>query len=270
MSKHTAGTLFLDSERVAATTGDGILLRTYNGSGVITSRMALTGGVATATLTLSNTTLALGGNSLTFSDVTLSRGAANRLDLGSGDSLEIVNGNLVVHNTTGNFIAQFDAASGGQAQLQFNEAGTTRYMAYYHGGSNYFAVWSTDTDGGGTDADVIRIPDGQLSVDGNATFDDNAFDDYDDAMVLCRSFSPERRTTFDRGRTVLEANRDELIEMGVLRRYDDGWVGYNDQRMAALLAGGIYQTRFKVDALTECIKALEQKIAMLEAGQRRG
>ena len=35
---------------------------------------------------------------------------------------------------------------------------------------------STDIDGSGGNGDVIRIPDGQVSVDGNAMFDDNAFD----------------------------------------------------------------------------------------------
>ena len=37
-------------------------------------------------------------------------------------------------------------------------------------------LWSDDTDGSSTAADIIRIPDGQLTVDGNSTFDDGAFD----------------------------------------------------------------------------------------------
>jgi hypothetical protein len=40
-------------------------------------------------------TLAVGTNNLTFSDITLSRGAANRLDLATGDSLKIVNGDIL-------------------------------------------------------------------------------------------------------------------------------------------------------------------------------
>ena len=43
--------------------------------------------------------------------------------------------------------------------------------------------------------------------------------------------------------------------MGVLRKYNDCWVGYNDQRMAALLAGGIYQTRNRLDVGYEELKA---------------
>ena len=74
------------------------------------------------------------------------------------------------------------------------------------------------------------------------------FDDYDDAMVLYRAFGAEHRIeTYRSGQMVLKGNYGELVQMGVLREYQDGSVGYNDQRMAALLAGGIYQNRFPMD-----------------------
>lgn len=105
---------------------------------------------------------------------------------------------------------------------------------------------------------VFRIPDGQVSLDANTTWDDNVYDDYDDAMVLFRAFgAPNRPTVLQAGRQVLKANTHELVAMGVLRRYPDGFIGYNDQRMAALLAGGIYQTRARLDALAARVAALE-------------
>jgi len=58
-------------------------------------------------------------------------------------------------------------------------AGTANNRAWfvgYNASANYFRINSGDTDGATTAADVVRIPDGQLTVDGNSTFDDNAFD----------------------------------------------------------------------------------------------
>ena len=130
------------------------------------------------------------------------------------------------------------------------------YNLRYDGANGQLELNSTSTTGtAGQAADIWRIPDGQLTMDFNSTTDESAFDDYDDAMVLKRAFSPEYRG----GRDLMRENRQELIDMGVLRQYDDGFVGYSDQRMAALLAGGIYQTRQRVDELDERIAALEAK-----------
>lgn len=65
---------------------------------------------------------------------------------------------------------------GDNSDLVFREAGNLRYQFGYDTGNTRFKIATGDSDGGGTTADVIRIPDGQLTVDGNATFDDNAFD----------------------------------------------------------------------------------------------
>ena len=78
-------------------------------------------------------------------------------------------------------------------------------------------------------------------------------------MLLEASKSPTAEA-YDFGNGVMKRGQEALIEAGVLKRYDDGWVGYNDQRMAALLAGGIYQTRWKVDELEEEIIELKNKI----------
>ena len=52
----------------------------------------------------------------------------------------------------------------------------------------------------------------------------------------------------------------------MFKLHDDGFVGYNDQRMAALLAGGIYQNRDRMDAQYETMeKRLKELEAKLEA-----
>jgi len=57
------------------------------------------------------------------------------------------------------------------AVLQFNENSAARYGLYYDPANNYLAIY-----GSGVGADIMRIPDGQLTIDGNSTFDYNAFD----------------------------------------------------------------------------------------------
>ena len=103
----------------------------------------------------------------------------------------------------------------------------------------YLRMRSENTDGSSTGADIWRVPDGQLTIDANTTWDTNVFDAYDDAAVL----SPYRE-----GRFNLTQRKQELIDMGILKEYDDGFIGYNEQRMAALLAGGIYQNRDRMDS----------------------
>ena len=165
------------------------------------------------------------------------------------------------------------AASGsdGGTQITFQEgagsgqANNKLFLMGYRPGTGYFRFFSNSAGGVGSGASIWRVLDDQSSIDANTTWDDNVFDAYDDAAVLQRAFSPEhRQTEYVDGQAILRGNYCELIDMGVLRKYEDCWVGYNDQRMAALLAGGIYQTRFTVDKNHEChearLKALEAKI----------
>ena len=134
---------------------------------------------------------------------------------------------------------------------------------YYDNSNTRWAMMTSDSNGSGTDADIIRIEDGQMTIDADATWDDNvSFDIYDDALLLEASKSPTAEA-YDFGNGVMKRGQEALIEAGVLKRYDDGWVGYNDQRMAALLAGGIYQTRQLVDEMKEKISELENKVKKL-------
>jgi hypothetical protein len=142
-------------------------------------------------------------------------------------------------------------ATSGDSYFEFHEAGSLRYYYSYSASNDRFAL-NTFSDGGDPTGahDIWRINDGQLSIDAASTWDDNVFDDYDDALVL----SPYRGGVLN-----LRQRKEQLIQMGVLKSYEDGWVGYNDQRMSALLAGGIYQNRAFLDGLDKRIIALEAK-----------
>ena len=123
-------------------------------------------------------------------------------------------------------------------------------------------MWTNDTNCSGSNEDLIRIDDGQKDIDANSNWVDNAFDDYDDALLLAASKSPTAEA-YDFGNGILKRGVDALVEVGVLREYEDGWIGYNDQRMAALLAGGIYQTRQLVDELKDEISKLKNQLKAL-------
>ena len=162
-----------------------------------------------------------------------------------------------------------DMASG-ETVFEFDEGGNFVYRWRYAASGNILKLETSDSDGGGTNADVWRISDGQLSIDANTTWDDNAFDDYDDVALIAASISPTAQA-YDFGKGVLRRGRDALIEVGVLRQYylEDGsvdptFLGYNDQRMAALLAGGLYQTRATVDRLEQKIAELEDRLDLQE------
>ena len=153
------------------------------------------------------------------------------------------------------FYQTLPASSTGAAVTQYSQgdaSGSANNMSYYVGydaGNGYMKLRSRDTDGSSTDADIWRILDGQLTIDANSTWDDNAFDAYDDVALLRSATSPTAEA-YDFGSGILKRGKDVLIEIGVLRKYpddEDGFIGYNDQRMAALLAGGIYQNRSKID-----------------------
>ena len=150
---------------------------------------------------------------------------------------------------TGGVILLFKQGDGG------GSANNMSYYVGYDGDGGYLKCRSRDTDGSSTDADIWRIYDGQLSIDANTTWDANVFDAYDDVGLIRSAISPTAEA-YDFGQGALKRGRDVLIEIGVLKEYEDGFIGYNDQRMAALLAGGIYQTRTKVDELEQRLQAL--------------
>ena len=139
------------------------------------------------------------------------------------------------------------------------------YDIFYSGQDGRFVILTRDENGAGADEDVLRIVDGTTVILGDAAITaDSAFDDHDDAMVLYRAFSVPHKE-YLAGRGLLASRQEELIEIGVLERHADGWIGHNPQRMEALLAGGIYQSRERIDRNAERIDALEKELVALKA-----
>lgn len=201
------------------------------------------GGTNEATLTasdfnLQNNTLSNIGsasNDWTATVLTHSGSATQTLKVITSDNNE----NAIVQVET-----SASGGSGAGAQVRFVQGdglGSANNMSYrlgYDNGNGRFFLRSLDMDGSSTDGDIFRVNDGQTSIDADTTWDDNVYDAYDDAAML----SPYRD-----GQLNLADRREQLISIGIFKRYDDGWVGYNDQRMAAFLAGGIYQNRWRMD-----------------------
>jgi hypothetical protein len=163
----------------------------------------------------------------------------------------------------GGIIIQFTQGDGG------GSANNQRYTMGYCGNPGRFKLAGSDQG-----ADIIRVCDDSFSINANTTWVDCNFDAHDDAMVLWRAFSPEGQQdlyAYSLGKAALQTTKSELADIGVLKRYYkicgaicEDFLGYNDQRMAALLAGGIYQTRFTLDKNHEChearLKALEARL----------
>ena len=222
--------------------------------GVITDS---TGLQIAAAVDLNNNTLSnvgAAGNDWTQNAFTLKGGTAGQKLLvettGTGADSEIQ--------------AKIPASGTETATISFFQGsgnGSANNMSYYIGyrgagtGGSSLVCKSRDIDGSATQGDIWRIPDGQTSIDADTTWDANVYDVYDDVALLKASISPTAEA-YDFGNGLLKRGRDALIQIGVLRQHDDGWVGYNDQRMAALLAGGIYQNRSMMEDLDKRLQAL--------------
>lgn len=235
--------LFDDNENLTFGTGSDATIR-YDGTNLVINPRAVGGGnvlINAGSIDLNNQgsllNVGAAGNDWTQTSLTLSGGAATQVIT------------VQTTGTTGNVQSRIDikipaSSTNTTARLRFIEgdgtgsAGNMGYEIGYIAENAWLSLNSHDTDGSSTDADIWRIPDGQTTIDANTTWDANVFDNYDDALVL----SPYREGVMN-----MEQRQTELIRMGVLRQYKDGWVGYNDQRMAALLAGGIYQNRARID-----------------------
>lgn len=198
--------------------------------------------------------LSIGGHDGTTAYIDVVGGTTLAIQIGGTTSISFATRTLTVFAGDTGDATQIElrsAASGTNTLatvITFREgdgSGGANNMAYdlgYNANGNYLRLFSHDIDGASADADIWRVLDGQTSIDANTTWDDNIFDKYDDAMLL----SPYRE-----GQLNFAARREDLIRIGVLKEYNDGWIGYNDQRMSALLAGGIYQTRSRMDAQYE-------------------
>jgi hypothetical protein len=191
---------------------------------------------------------------------------ANALTLKGGTSAQVITAESTGSTTEARLDLIVAACNGGGIYVKYKEgagngsaAGTMGYDLGYDASNNYFKLNSKNTDGSGADADVWRVYDGGAELRLNNNLGSN-FDIYDDALVLERHFADPYRA----GETLVQESQNELIEMGVLVKDSDGWVGQSLDRWVALLAGGIYQTRSRVDGNHAChesrIKELEAKL----------
>ena len=112
-------------------------------------------------------------------------------------------------------------------------------------------IWHiADTSNGQLNQVMTLDGAGVLSIDDSY----DTFDDYDDAIRLKRAFS--------------EGEKSVLVEIGVMEYKvvdygegrKEGKYMINTQQLYALLAGGIYQNRDKIDLLEARIKVLEGKL----------
>jgi len=188
-----------------------------------------------------------------------------------GSATQVVQ--LTTTGSTGDSIikVQIPASGTGNSTLRLEQgdgqgaANNHGYDIFYSGQDGRFVILTRDENGAGADEDVLRIVDGTTVILGDAAITaDSAFDDHDDAMVLYRAFSVPHKE-YLAGRGLLASRQEELIEIGVLERHADGWIGHNPQRMEALLAGGIYQSRERIDRNAERIDALEKELVALKA-----
>lgn len=187
-----------------------------------------------------------------------------------------LNGLTGIHVKGDGATLQVDA-TGNKAAINFTNTGTTRYVLGVNTGDNQFTLLTTDSDGSGTNADVIRIPNGQLTVDGNATFDDNAFD------YVCQNRScgwsagvwnddtpcPRCGSTVEwhddlalltevvtGGQSILNTSEDAMDRMealGVLKRDDEGQVFIGFQKAHLYSFSALSQAHRRIQALENAL-----------------
>jgi len=148
-----------------------------------------------------------------------------------------------------------------------------KYQVTYDASNNRFNIYSRDTDGSQTAADVIRIPDGGVAINGNGAFVDNQFD-Y--VCRVCGYHRLEPGSCPKDGRLLVENNDAESIaesvrelkrdsraqtalhRAGVLVRDTDAktgevWNGIN-------LQGGIFYSLSAIRQQAQRITSLQDQI----------
>ena len=255
----------------------------YGTSGSLTEVMFLDSGVGRLSLPYqtSNSGILLGG------DVQLFRGAANRLDLDGGDSMNFVNGDLVINRTDNHCQVTMNATgSTSQTLLWFQGESANKYVLYYDGNTDYFAL-NSKTVGG--DPDIFRVPDAQTTIDANTTWDENVFDwvcedcgwhggDKVDKCPSCKStqvfWHDDAELMHNVTHTPWRQNKEfiqKMEKLGLINTYgtdDEVFISLN--RMPGFLMSGIAQlwNSLKekdavIDSLSNAIDTLTKKVDKL-------
>lgn len=162
----------------------------------------------------------------------------------------------------------------GMAMYEGNASGSANNMQYeftYDAPNNRLRIFSADTDGASADADVVRIPDGGVAINGNGSFVDNQFDFVCPACSLhymesgfCKQDGARLRENDDAqdiANAIGELRRDRraqtaLHRYGVLVRDADGWEGVNFQK-------GIYYSMSAIRQVSQRLTRQEEEIAAL-------
>jgi len=97
---------------------------------------------------------------------------ANSFQLDFLDNSDNMRFRMLVDGSIGGFF--INGLTGGNTRLEFMEGGGRRYSLGYNANFDRWYLHSSTIELGAVD--IIRIPDNQATVDGNSTFDDNAFD----------------------------------------------------------------------------------------------
>ena len=236
----------------------------------LTTRMQYsTGGQLRIPTVGSAAGIVLGGDAQWF------RGAVNRMDLASGDDLNVVDGDVIVNGSVNatQFLNVNNAS--GQARLFFTESGigNTRYQFYYTSTSSYLSVHKNINDA----VDIWRINDtaADLSIDANTSWDDNAFD----YVCECGTHSADpfycsqcetEAVWQDDVLTVSSAIRgDELAvrrmqQQKILRTHKDGWRAISVQNAQMFTFSAMRQLYDRQSREGRLIGKLRGRIAALE------
>lgn len=175
---------------------------------------------------------------------------------------------LKMKAASGTAVVAVDCATGDEAIIRYMENGSLIYYAGYDGPNNYWKLWTTDSDGAGADADVFRIPDGQLTIDANTTWDANVFD------YVCETCGKHSGDPFychgsmapwhdDVALMQVALRRDpvalaRLERLGVVRTYQDGKLFTSLTRVPWFLMSGMAQ-------MYQRVRDLEAEVAALKA-----
>ena len=136
------------------------------------------------------------GNQLTLDtdgDTSIRASADDQIDfkVGTGDVMKLVAAGgaspkltLTAAATSHSSLMDFAGPANGGSVIGIafvegdadGSANNMKYQFAYVGGGDYISLDSWNTDGSAGRADIFRVPDGQLSIDANTTWDANVFD----------------------------------------------------------------------------------------------
>ena len=170
----------------------------------------------------------------------------------------------------GNSTVELYVPTDGQSAFEHRENAAFRYNTGYDSANNRWFLQSGDSDGGGTDADIIRVPDGGVAINGNGAFVDNQFD-Y--VCPTCGYHRLEGGSCPKDGRVLvwnddvesiresmreLKRNRNAqtiLHKVGILTTDQDGWSGIAMNKASYFALSALVQQSDRITRENEVMQA---------------